>query len=128
MASVPAETVQAAINKYNELVQEQQQLAQKISEFEMDGNEHKLVEETLAPLDPSRRAYRLVGEVLVERTVEEVLPSVKKNRENVSSSRSSDDCRSTVCDSVCLSSPLSRSLHSPHTLLVLIRSRPWFRT
>ena len=104
MASVPAETVQAAIDKYNELIQEQQQLAQKISEFEMDCNEHKLVEETLAPLDPNRRAYRLVGEVLVERTVEEVLPSVKKNRENVSSSLVSSivcrlvyrSCRSTV--------------------------------
>src|SRR4051794_29876364 len=83
MTSAPAETVQAAIKKYNELVQEQQQLAQKISEFEMDCNEHKLVEETLSPLDPNRRAYRLVGEVLVERTVEEVLPSVKKNRENI---------------------------------------------
>lgn len=83
-SEVQPETMQAAIRQYNELIQEQQQLAQKISEFEMDRNEHILVEETLTPLDPSRRAYRLVGEVLVERTVEEVLPSVKKNRENVS--------------------------------------------
>jgi prefoldin subunit 2 len=79
-----AEETQTAIRRYNELVQEQQQIAQKISEFEMESNEHRMVEETLAPLDASRRAYRLVGEVLVERTVEEVLPSVKQNRENVS--------------------------------------------
>ncbi|GKY91005.1 hypothetical protein MPSEU_000073300 [Mayamaea pseudoterrestris] len=77
------ETTQTAIRQYNELIQEQQQLAQKISEFEMDRHEHQLVEETLTPLDPSRRAYRLVGEVLVERTVEEVLPSVKKNLDNI---------------------------------------------
>lgn len=74
---------QAAVRKYNELVQESQKLIQKVAELEMDRNEHKLVEETLKPLDPLRRAYRLVGEVLVERTVQEVLPSVTTNRENV---------------------------------------------
>ena len=50
----------------------------------MDRTEHLLVEETLKPLDPTRRAYRLVGECLVERTVQEVLPTVAANRENVS--------------------------------------------
>ena len=44
----------------------------------------RLVEETLTPLDPSRRAFRLVGGVLVERTVGEVLPNVAQNRSNVS--------------------------------------------
>jgi prefoldin subunit 2 len=72
------------IQQYRELVKDGQQLAQKISELETDRNEHKLVEETLTPLDPSRKAYRLVGEVLVERTVQEVLPSVISNRSNVS--------------------------------------------
>lgn len=43
----------------------------------------RLVEETLEPLDGDRRAFRLVGGVLVERTVQEVLPSVKQNRENL---------------------------------------------
>jgi chaperonin cofactor prefoldin len=58
----------------------------KISELEMERNEHKLVEDTLRPLDPSRRAFRLVGGVLVERNVGEVLPSVQQSRENVSTS------------------------------------------
>ena len=75
---------QNVIHQFNELIRESQSLANKISELELDCNEHKLVEETLGPLDPSRKAFRLVGEVLVERTVEEVLPSVKTNRENVS--------------------------------------------
>jgi len=74
----------AAIQKFRELVSESQKLMTKISELEMDRNEHRLVEETLRPLEGTRRAYRLVGEVLVERTVEEVLPSVAANRENVS--------------------------------------------
>ncbi|KAL7567769.1 hypothetical protein ACA910_000523 [Epithemia clementina (nom. ined.)] len=75
-----------AVRRYNELIQESQKLIQKVAELEMDRNEHKLVEETLKPLDPKRRAYRLVGEVLVERTVEEVLPSVTTNREKLNES------------------------------------------
>jgi len=72
-----------AMNQYRQLVQETQRLVSKISELEMDRNEHRLVEETLRPLDPDRKAYRLVGTVLVERNVREVLPSVTTNRENV---------------------------------------------
>ena len=72
------------IRQYNELVQDSQRTVRKIAELEMERNEHKLVEETLQPLKSERRAYRLVGEVLVERTVGEVLPSVTKNREQVS--------------------------------------------
>lgn len=59
-------------------------LVEKITELEFDRNEHKLVQETLEPLEAGRKAYRLVGGVLVERTVGEVLPSVKTNKENVS--------------------------------------------
>lgn len=68
---------------YREIMGECQRLMQKIAELEVDRNEHTLVEETLKPLDPSRRAFRLVGEVLVERSVAEVLPSVTANKENV---------------------------------------------
>ena len=69
--------------QYQEIAQECAQLMQKIAELEVDRNEHVLVEETLIPLDGGRRAYRLVGDVLVERTVKEVLPSVTSNKENV---------------------------------------------
>lgn len=69
--------------KYRNLMQECQQLTTKIVELETDRNEHRLVEKTLEPLDPDRRAFRLVGGVLVERTVKEVLPSVTQNRENL---------------------------------------------
>ncbi len=70
--------------QYREILQECDQLARKIAELEVDRNEHILVEETLKPLEGSRRAYRLVGDVLVERSVKEVLPSVTSNKENVS--------------------------------------------
>ena len=69
----------AKVQKYRELVEDSQRLIAKISEMEMARSEHKLVEDTLEPLDGSRKAYRLVGEVLVERTVAEVLPSVTSN-------------------------------------------------
>jgi prefoldin subunit 2 len=72
--------------QYQQMLSECQKLMNKVAELEVDRNEHQLVEETLKPLDPERRAYRLVGEVLVERTVKEVLPSVTANRENVSQS------------------------------------------
>lgn len=44
---------------------------------------YRLVEEALKPLDPSRRSYRLIGGVLVERTVGEVLPTLSTNRAKV---------------------------------------------
>ena len=42
-----------------------------------------MVVDTLTPLEVTRRAYRLVGGVLVERTVGEVLPTVKANQESI---------------------------------------------
>eukprot|EP00559_Dactyliosolen_fragilissimus_P005053 CAMPEP_0184855488 /NCGR_PEP_ID=MMETSP0580-20130426/723_1 /TAXON_ID=1118495 /ORGANISM="Dactyliosolen fragilissimus" /LENGTH=125 /DNA_ID=CAMNT_0027350013 /DNA_START=14 /DNA_END=391 /DNA_ORIENTATION=+ len=71
------------IAKYKELTNECNSLVNKITELEQEENEHRLVEEALTPLDPRRRAFRLVGGVLVERTVEEVLPSVISNRKNL---------------------------------------------
>mmetsp|Transcript_32069 Transcript_32069/g.73780 ORF Transcript_32069/g.73780 Transcript_32069/m.73780 type:complete len:112 (-) Transcript_32069:318-653(-) len=48
-----------------------------------ESGKHRLVEKTLTPLEESRRAFRLVGDILVERTVGEVLPSVESNRKNI---------------------------------------------
>ena len=56
-------------------------LIQKINSLDMDNNEHRLVEEALAPLDPGRKCFRMVGSIIVERTVNEVLPAVKLNKE-----------------------------------------------
>ncbi len=72
------------IQKYNNLQNECSALIQKITELQQDRNEHELVSETLQPLDPKRRAFRLIGGVLVERTVEDVLPSLLENLKNVS--------------------------------------------
>ena len=39
--------------------------------------------QAMEPMEASRKAFRLIGGVLVERTVGEVLPAVKKNRDNI---------------------------------------------
>ncbi|KAL7484667.1 hypothetical protein ACHAW6_014099 [Cyclotella cf. meneghiniana] len=85
MASTTNEplTEQEILNTYRQMQAEMQSLIQQLTKFEMERNEHALVEETLQPLDPDRRAFRLVGGVLVERTVREVLPTVKEHRANL---------------------------------------------
>lgn len=44
----------------------------------------RLVIEALKGVDPNRKCFRLIGGVLVERKVEEVLPPLEKNKEMVS--------------------------------------------
>lgn len=51
----------------------------QLNELDAELAEHKLVLRTLEPLEPSRRCFRLVGGVLVERTVGEVAPAVARN-------------------------------------------------
>ncbi|XP_072932981.1 prefoldin subunit 2 [Epargyreus clarus] len=68
---------------FQNLRAEQRQLANKISELEMDLNEHKIVIETLQGVEPGRKCFRMVGGVLVERTVAEVLPELETNRERL---------------------------------------------
>jgi prefoldin subunit 2 len=75
---------QEILSHYKALNSDCQALATKISEMNMERDEHKLVVDTLSKLEPDRKAFRLVGGVLVERTVGEVLPAVSQNYEGVS--------------------------------------------
>lgn len=45
---------------------------------------HSLVTEALKEVNPERKCYRLIGGVLVESTVKEVLPALESNKEMVS--------------------------------------------
>lgn len=60
------------------------QLAGKLHEFESELNEHEQVLVQLRPLDAGRRAYRLIGGVLVERSVGDVVPVLSDTAEKVS--------------------------------------------
>ncbi|KAJ5178981.1 hypothetical protein N7492_002191 [Penicillium capsulatum] len=62
-----------------------QQLAQKIGDIEQEAEEHKLVIETLSPLPQERKCFRMVNGVLVERTVQDVLPLLKTNSDGLKS-------------------------------------------
>ena len=45
--------------------------------------EHELVIKALQPLPADRKCFRMIGNVVVERTVAEVLPAVQKNHDQV---------------------------------------------
>ncbi|NXM23491.1 PFD2 protein, partial [Oxyruncus cristatus] len=64
------------VSRFNRLRQDQRGLASKAAELELELNEHSLVIETLREVDPTRKCFRMVGGVLVERTVKEVLPAL----------------------------------------------------
>ena len=49
----------------------------------MPAQEHEVVYKALEPLDADRKCFRQIGDVLVERTVAEVLPAVKTNRDQL---------------------------------------------
>ncbi|XP_070586397.1 prefoldin subunit 2 [Erythrolamprus reginae] len=76
-------TPEQVVAGFNRLRQEQRGLASKAAELEMELNEHKLVIETLREVDPSRKCFRMVGGVLVERTVKEVLPALENNKDQI---------------------------------------------
>lgn len=77
-----------------------QSLAQKVGEIEQEIEEHKcvdlvmqtkkcglmigrLVTETLQPLPQDRKCFRLINGVLVERTIEDVLPALNTNSDGL---------------------------------------------
>jgi prefoldin subunit 2 len=72
------------IHIYQQMKTELQQISTKLGELEMELNEHNLVISTIEKLEPTRKCFRLIGGVLIERTVSEVLPAVKKNKEGIS--------------------------------------------
>jgi prefoldin subunit 2 len=76
-------TDQDIISKFNQLRQDVNTIWTKISELESDAAECELVIKNLEPMEPTRKAFRLINDVLVERTVGEVLPAVKKQKENL---------------------------------------------
>ncbi len=84
MSSFDDTNPEEILNRFKQMNGECQQLSAKIQELTLEKDEHRLVIETLNKLEPERKAFRLVGGILVERTVGEVLPTVTRNAEGVS--------------------------------------------
>ncbi|XP_026696525.2 prefoldin subunit 2-like [Ciona intestinalis] len=78
-------TKEEVVEGFNKLRQEQRTLATRIAQMESDKGEHGLVIDALEQVNGDRKCYRLVHGVLVERTVEEVLPALSQNKEQISS-------------------------------------------
>ncbi|KAL4162479.1 hypothetical protein PRNP1_003016 [Phytophthora ramorum] len=76
-------TEQQVVATYKSLRAEVRQMAEKISELEVETTEHDRVIQTLNELPKDRNAYRMVGGVLVQRSVQEVLPAVTSNRDGI---------------------------------------------
>ncbi|KAL1452122.1 hypothetical protein WDU94_006430 [Cyamophila willieti] len=70
-------------NGFQNLRAEQRQIATKLSELEQELTEHKIVLDTLKDLDGDRRCFRLIGGVLCEKTVKEVIPTLTSNRDQL---------------------------------------------
>ncbi|XP_011496005.1 PREDICTED: prefoldin subunit 2 [Ceratosolen solmsi marchali] len=68
---------------FQSLRNEQRIMANKLSEMETELNEHKIVIDTLKNVDSKRKCYRMIGGILCERTVEEVMPSLLINKDQL---------------------------------------------
>ena len=69
--------------KYSYLKQEYDQYAQKIAEMDNEKHEHQLVLKALEPLEATRKCYRSINGVLVERTADQVIPTIKDSIEKL---------------------------------------------
>ncbi|KAJ1497724.1 Prefoldin subunit 2 [Coelomomyces lativittatus] len=74
---------QEILTQYRVMKQDLQAMASKLAELELDKEEHTMVLETLKPLPSTRKCFRLVGGVLMERTVKEVMPALSNNVEGI---------------------------------------------
>eukprot|EP01056_Protomagalhaensia_sp_Gyna25_P004356 Protomagalhaensia_sp_Gyna_25__4355@NODE_3988_length_380_cov_51_420048_g3421_i0_p1_GENE_NODE_3988_length_380_cov_51_420048_g3421_i0NODE_3988_length_380_cov_51_420048_g3421_i0_p1_ORF_typecomplete_len122_score26_28Prefoldin_2/PF01920_20/5_9e20Prefoldin/PF02996_17/0_51Prefoldin/PF02996_17/0_02DUF615/PF04751_14/0_00036DivIVA/PF05103_13/0_0012SlyX/PF04102_12/0_66SlyX/PF04102_12/0_064CLZ/PF16526_5/27CLZ/PF16526_5/0_017HAP1_N/PF04849_13/0_0017CAGE1/PF15066_6/1_4CAGE1/PF15066_6/0_062Spc7/PF08317_11/0_28S len=81
MAATPS--LQVLTQRIKELETQQVALTQKIAELSHDQREATLVVDALKTADKSRRCYRLVGGVLVERTVGEVETALQAQQKNI---------------------------------------------
>ena len=64
------------INTYKRMSTDCQAIASKVSELQTEKDEHRLVIDLLNNLENDRKAYRLIGGILCERTVGYVIPNI----------------------------------------------------
>lgn len=69
--------------KLKTLRQEQRDIVNKLNLLENDLTETKLVSEALDLVDPERKCYRSQGDILVEQKVKDVIPALKKSKEQL---------------------------------------------
>eukprot|EP01130_Rhizamoeba_saxonica_P012394 TRINITY_DN5214_c0_g2_i1.p1 TRINITY_DN5214_c0_g2~~TRINITY_DN5214_c0_g2_i1.p1 ORF type:complete len:135 (+),score=37.50 TRINITY_DN5214_c0_g2_i1:19-423(+) len=77
--SVPVEVY----NNFQRMKKNLEAYSQKITELEGERDEHDLVINSMEDMDDSRRCFRLIGGVLVERNVGQVGPAISENKERI---------------------------------------------
>ncbi|KAF5363468.1 hypothetical protein D9756_000176 [Leucocoprinus leucothites] len=85
-AKLPSLTSQEIQQNFVRMQNDLQALAGKIGELEQEADEHTLVLNTLNEAlaeEPDRKCFRLIGGVLVERTVKDVVPALQTNRDGI---------------------------------------------
>ncbi|XP_018331059.1 prefoldin subunit 2 [Agrilus planipennis] len=73
-------TPEEVINGFNQLRLDQRNIATKVAELELEENEHKMVIETLKQVNEDRTCYRMVGGVLMQKKVKDILPVLQLNQ------------------------------------------------
>ncbi|KAK0461825.1 Prefoldin beta-like protein [Desarmillaria tabescens] len=82
----PQLSEQEILQTFNRYQSDLRNLAGKIGELESEADEHGLVLTTLNEAlteEPDRKCFRLIGGVLVERTVRDVVPALSMNRDGI---------------------------------------------
>jgi len=81
VASVDEElSPEDVIGRYKAMRNDIKKLTAKVDELEAEFNEHQLVISAISSMELSRKAFRLVGGVLIQQTVGEVLPAVTSHQ------------------------------------------------
>ncbi|KAL7008616.1 Cochaperone prefoldin complex subunit [Cystobasidiomycetes sp. EMM_F5] len=82
----PRPSDQELTSEYNRRRTELSEIVNKVSELERDADEHTLVLETLRQVkeeDPDRKCFRMIGGVLVQRTVKDIMPQLQTNLQGI---------------------------------------------
>lgn len=70
---------QEAVNNYNKMKSDYGEFFKKFIELEDSKREHKLVLTNIEGLSKERRCWRMIGGVLVEKTMDEVIKNLNDN-------------------------------------------------
>ncbi|KRX85047.1 Prefoldin subunit 2 [Trichinella sp. T6] len=76
-------TPRQAAETLNRLQSEERAIAAKLNELKFERHEHKIIIERLEKMNGDRKAYRMIGGVLVEWTVAEILPALRLKEQNL---------------------------------------------
>ena len=76
-------TSKEIVEQYQKINSEYQTLFTKMLEINEEKREHELIIENIKDLNPERRAWRLIGGILVEKTIGEINPELANNLQSV---------------------------------------------